>query len=137
MDDGFVIPKTNLRFGLDPVLGLLLPGVGDAAGAVSTLALFALAFSRGAPYVVLLRMALNVGIDTLLGAVPLIGDAFDFGWKANRRNLALLERALQNEARPRTFGDYVFVSAVLLFVLGALTLPVVLTFLALRALWRA
>ncbi len=91
LDDLLPIPGTRFRFGLDPIIGLV-PGLGDAVGAVFS-ALILLAGARmGAPAVVLLRMAGNIALDTLVGAIPVLGDAFDFGFKANRRNLALLER---------------------------------------------
>jgi hypothetical protein len=93
MDRAFRIPGSPIRVGLDAVIGLL-PGVGDVVGgAVSTW--FLLTAARlGAPPAVLAHMGLNVAIDALLGAVPLLGDLFDIGWKANVRNLALLEAHL-------------------------------------------
>ena len=98
MDEVVRIPGTRLRFGLDPLIGLL-PGGGDLAGAaVATYALI-VAARLGASPAVLLRMAGNIALDTLAGAIPLIGDAFDVGWKSNRRNLDLLERYVAN---PRT-----------------------------------
>lgn len=85
------IPGTNMRVGLDALLGLL-PGGGDlVGGAVSAYAIFAAA-KLGAPAPVIARMTLNVGIDALFGTVPLLGDLFDASWKANRRNFDLLEQ---------------------------------------------
>jgi Domain of unknown function (DUF4112) len=141
MDDGFRVPGTQLRFGLDALLGLLLPGVGDALGAVSTLSLFALALRRGVPRVVLLRMALNTGADALIGAVPVLGDVFDVGWKSNRRNLRLIESAsaeLTPGAKPpRRLRDWLIIAAAFLLVVSALCLPLVLFGLALRACLQA
>ena len=97
-DELIPIPGTRLRVGLDAILGLL-PGGGDVmGGTVSTYALL-LAARLGAPAPVVLRMGLNILIDTLVGAVPLLGDIFDVGWKANRKNLDLLERYLQQPAK--------------------------------------
>src|SRR5512143_3646451 len=76
--------------GLDPILGLLLPGVGDLLGTVAGLYTVVVAVRRRAPTIVVARMLLNLGIDALVGVVPLLGDVFDFAWKANRRNVALL-----------------------------------------------
>jgi hypothetical protein len=138
LDDGFRIPGTQIRFGLDPILGLLLPGVGDAAGALGTFSLFLLALRRGVPNVVLLRMALNVGVDALLGILPVIGDLFDLGFKANRRNLALIE---QSSPAPgaltpaRNLSHWLFVGALLFVVAAALCVPLVLAGMLLRALW--
>jgi hypothetical protein len=99
LDTRFGIPGTRLRFGLDSVLGLI-PGVGDLATALPAIYLIHRAQRLGAPAHVLTRMVANLGIDLALGAVPVIGDLFDFGFKSNRRNLALLKRHLEREASP-------------------------------------
>jgi hypothetical protein len=91
LDDLVRIPGTRLRFGLDPLLGLV-PGGGDAVGAVVSAYALLVAVRVGAPAAVLLRMCGNIVLDTVAGTVPILGDLFDFGWKANRRNLTLLER---------------------------------------------
>ena len=85
------MPGTSVRVGLDPVLGLV-PGLGDAVGAVLAVAIFLEAIRRDAPRATLLRVATNIGLDALVGAVPVLGDAFDVVWKANLENVALLER---------------------------------------------
>jgi len=129
MDDGFRVPGTNLRFGFDSVLGLLLPVGGDAMGAVATLSLFYLAVQKGVPRVVLLRMALNVALDAVVGSVPIVGDAFDLIWKANRKNLQLIERSTGSGAAPRgaaLLKDRLAVAGILLLVVCALLLPFVL-----------
>jgi hypothetical protein len=84
------VPGTSRRFGLDPVLGLL-PGGGDIAGGALSAYILIAAARLGAPSSVILRMGWNIVVDTVLGAVPLVGDLFDASWKANRRNVALLE----------------------------------------------
>jgi hypothetical protein len=85
------VPGTSLRFGLDPVLGLV-PGLGDAAGALLAGWIFIEAIRLRAPRATLLRIAANIGLDALIGAVPVLGDVFDVVWKANLKNVALLER---------------------------------------------
>lgn len=91
MDDGIRIPGTQRRIGLDPIFGLV-PGVGDAAGAILATAILLEAVRRDITRFALVRMAANVALDAMLGAVPIVGDLFDAAWKANLRNLALLER---------------------------------------------
>jgi hypothetical protein len=93
LDAGIRIPGFTVRFGLDPILGLI-PGAGDAAGAVLAGWILVEAVRMGASRATLLRIAGNVALDAGLGAVPVIGDIFDFAWKANLRNVALLERHL-------------------------------------------
>ena len=92
-DAGLRIPLTNIRIGLDPLIGLI-PGLGDLIGAGVALWVVLEAADLGASGFVLLRMILNVAIDTLGGVLPVAGDVFDALWKANLKNVALLERHL-------------------------------------------
>lgn len=119
LDSAVPVPGTSFRFGLDPILGLI-PGVGDLVSPLFTLGILFQARNLGVPRVVQLRMIFNVAIDVLTGFVPLIGDLFDFAWKANNRNMALLERHAHEEHGPST-GDWVFVAAcvTLLVVIAA------------------
>lgn len=96
LDSSFRIPGTRMRGGLDPLLGLI-PGVGDAVGAAMSLYLVAEAARLGVSRAVLARMIGNVALESAVGLVPLLGDAFDFYYKANRRNIRLLETALARE----------------------------------------
>jgi hypothetical protein len=91
LDDRFAIPGTNIRFGLDALIGLI-PGVGDAITATLGSYLIYRAHQLGASKLTLLRMAGNTAVDTVVGSVPLLGDLLDFRFKANRRNLELLRR---------------------------------------------
>lgn len=91
LDEGIRVPGTRIRFGLDPILGLV-PGLGDVAGALLGGAILMEAYRRQLSRTTLVRMAANIIIDTVAGAVPLLGDVVDFVWKSNRRNLDLLER---------------------------------------------
>lgn len=110
LDDLVRVPGTRFGIGLDPLLGLV-PVVGDAISGFVSLSVLAVARRRGVPSVVLARMLLNVGIDTLVGMVPVVGDVFDVVWRANIRNLALLERH-EGELEPRArAGDYAMVAA--------------------------
>jgi hypothetical protein len=93
MDESFYIPGLNMRIGVDGLLGLI-PGIGDLISAAISSYVIAEASRLGAPRTVLLRMSGNVLIDTVVGAIPFLGDLFDFGFKANRRNVQLLTRFL-------------------------------------------
>ena len=97
MDDQFRAPGTNLRFGLDFLLGLF-PGLGDAVTSIISLLIVHHAWAAGASKLTLARMLGNVGIDFLVGSVPLFGDVFDFAWKANRKNARLLEAHLNSRS---------------------------------------
>ena len=107
LDSAFQVPGTNMRFGLDPVVGLI-PGVGDLVTAFFSVMILLHSVRLRIPKVVIARMLLNTGVDLLVGAVPLVGDLFDAGFKANLKNLSLLERHAQRRVKPRT-EDYVFV----------------------------
>jgi len=94
MDSQFRIPGTNFRFGLDPIIGLI-PGLGDfATFIISGIMVLTLA-KNGASGFVLARMILNVILDTLVGAIPILGDLFDFAFQANQRNLKLMKEHYQ------------------------------------------
>jgi len=89
LDQRFRIPGTRIRFGIDPLLGLF-PGVGDAVAAVLGGYLVWTALRVGAPRLMLLRMLANIGIDALVGAIPVAGTVFDVAFKAHHRNAQLL-----------------------------------------------
>jgi hypothetical protein len=116
MDECIRIPGTRIRIGIDPLLGLI-PGAGDAAGGLLAMTPMFMASRLGAPNSVLIRMAVNIAVDALLGAVPLLGDLFDAGWKANSRNVDLLERFVDS---PRVVQRGSRLLLVLLTVLLAL-----------------
>ncbi len=89
MDEQFRLPGTKFRFGLDPILNLI-PVVGDLSGFAVSAALIATMARQGASGKVMALMIFNVAIDTLIGGIPIIGQIFDFAYKANTRNIKLL-----------------------------------------------
>lgn len=90
LDNQFRIPGTNARFGLDGLIGLV-PYLGDVAGFAVSGVLFSVMLKRGAGPLILLRMMGNLVLDAVVGTIPLLGDLFDFGYKANRRNVEMLK----------------------------------------------
>jgi hypothetical protein len=123
LDSYFRVPGTNIRFGLDAILGLV-PGLGDIPTPVFAGVLMLHGIRMRLPVVVQVRMLLNALLDMLIGAVPVLGDLVDVGWKANVRNLALLERHARPGVPPRR-ADYVFVW-IFIAVLAAITVtPIV------------
>ncbi len=91
LDSSIRVPGTQFRIGLDGLIGLI-PGLGDAAGSVVSSYIIAHAARVGVPKSTLIRMAFNVLIESLVGLVPVFGDLFDFAWKANSRNVRLLQQ---------------------------------------------
>lgn len=134
LESAFRIPGTNVRFGWDPIIGLV-PWAGDLLTGLLALALVAQARQMGVPRVVQLRMLLNVGIDVVIGIVPFIGDVADFMWKANARNLALIERHAET-ARPATGSDWAFVVLILLAAAAIAILPFAVLYWVLRQFGR-
>lgn len=88
LDDRFRIPGTRWRFGMDSIIGLV-PGVGDAAGAVMSAYIIVEVARLGLPKRLLLKMIANMGVDSVLGVIPLVGDLLDASYKSNRRNVNL------------------------------------------------
>ena len=112
LDSAFVIPLTGIRFGADAILGLV-PVVGDLVGMGLSGYLLLEARRLGAPASILTRMAGNVALDTVVGAVPLAGSVFDVFFKANKRNVAILREYLSElrsryprELNPHSDGGY-------------------------------
>jgi hypothetical protein len=125
MDEAIRIPGTNFKFGWDAIIGLAVPGVGDAASALSHVTLLWFAFRNGVPPVVIARMVLNVLLDEVWGSVPLIGDLFDAGFRANRKNLDLIEKR-GGVRRGARFTDYLVIGAAIGLVLLIVLLPLIL-----------
>jgi hypothetical protein len=99
LDTAFIIPGTGIRFGLDALIGLV-PGIGDAITTAVALYIVNEARALGAPRLLIARMLVNVALDGVVGAVPLVGDVFDVAFRANRRNIALLREHLDGGRRP-------------------------------------
>jgi len=123
LDDAIPIPGTPWRIGIDPLLGLL-PALGDFVGAVLSSWLIVVAARMGAPKAIVARMGLNVAVETIVGIVPGLGDLFDAAWKANRRNLALLEAW---QARP-VATERASLARVAGIVLGVLALAIAVVY---------
>jgi hypothetical protein len=135
LDSAIRIPGTDLSFGLDPILGALLPELGDALSGVLSLALLTVAFRERVPKVVFARMLLNIGIDAILGAFPVVGDLFDFAFKANEKNLALIERYRGDPTRGATWGDHLVLGAAFALAFALVLIPIVVGVALVRALW--
>jgi hypothetical protein len=124
LDDMFRVPGTQIRFGLDFLIGWI-PGVGDAAAGIASLIIVVAAWRRGAALITLARMITNVVLEALLGSIPVFGDVFHVVWKANRRNYRLLTREenqglRENHAR----RDVLFFALLLLAAVCLVAVPV-------------
>ncbi len=125
MDAQFRIPGTNIRFGVDAMIGLV-PGVGDFVSFLISSYLLSIAINKGASGFVLARMIFNIVLDALVGAVPVLGDIFDVAFKANQRNMKLLQQHY-TEGRYQGSAKKVIIPVVIV-VLGVLVGLVWLTY---------
>lgn len=99
LDDSVPLPG-GYRIGLDGIVGLI-PGIGDAAGLAASGYILLRAHQFGMPRIVMARMLGNTALDFVIGTIPVLGDLFDFGFKANRRNIDLMQRYLVDARRTR------------------------------------
>src|SRR6267143_2831505 len=116
MDDFIRVPGLGWRFGLDAIVGLI-PGFGDTATSLVSFYILASAVRYRVPKVTLLRMGLNIGIDYLVGSLPLVGDIFDAWWKSNQMNVELLSKRATvsaSTARKGRMSDWLFVGGIIL-----------------------
>ena len=124
MDEAFPLPGTNIRVGLDAVIGLI-PGIGDVVGGVMSTWIIFGALRHRVRAGIIMRMILNVCIDLLFGAVPVAGDVFDFMFEENMRNMRLLEQHRDRRRPPRSTGQIALVfSFILAFVITVAVLLV-------------
>jgi uncharacterized protein DUF4112 len=133
LDDMFEIPGLKIRFGIDPIIGLV-PGIGDFLTGLMSMLVILAAWQRGVPKVTIARMLTNVAIDSFGGTIPIVGDLFDVAWKSNRKNYDLL---LQFEKRgeTRTWRDWAFFAMILLALSVILVLPVLILLVAFKLLF--
>ena len=120
------IPMGRWSIGLDPLLGLI-PGIGDLIGALISMVIVVRAVQAGIPRIAITRMMANLMIDTLVGSIPIFGDAFDFAFKANLKNLRLYEQALNNPraAEARNWGFFVVVFLVVVGGVAAMAMGLI------------
>ena len=135
MDDLFRVPVLGWRFGLDALIGLV-PGFGDTATSLASFYILAAAVRYRVPKVTLLRMGLNIGLDYIVGSLPIVGDLADAWWKSNRKNVELLRKRATvsaEEARSGRMSDWLFVGGM---ILGLTALAVASAFVSLYLLYR-
>lgn len=120
LDNQFRIPGTNLRFGLDGLMGLV-PYLGDMSGFVVSGFLMRTMAKKGASPWMMLRMMFNYILDAVVGVVPLVGDLFDFGFKANRRNVEMLKAYYADgSVKPNARRSVAFLGLLFLALFAAL-----------------
>ncbi len=132
LDSSIRLPG-GFRIGVDGILGLI-PGLGDAVGAGLSSYIVVKAVRLNVPVIILIRMIINVGLELIIGVIPIIGDLFDFMYKANERNVRLINAHLDNPRRTRKQSRYI-VLIVLFVLLGLVVLATVLFMSLLQYIW--
>jgi hypothetical protein len=127
LDSSIPLPGTRFTVGLGALIGLL-PFLGDVIGVALSSLIVAEASRLGAPRTLLTRMAFNVAVDGLVGLVPFLGDAFDAGWKANQKNVRLLNAWLDHPHRAER-GNRIFIGVLALALAGFVGLCFLLLYL--------
>lgn len=133
LDELFKVPGTDWKFGLDSLIGLI-PNVGDISTALVSFYILVAGVRYGVPKITLVRMAFNIGLDYLVGVIPFIGDAFDFFWKSNKQNMDLIRERGAGKGKGTT-GDWIFVIAMILILIGLLVGSVLLSLFILGAIF--
>jgi hypothetical protein len=118
MDDKFRVPGTNFRFGLDPILNLI-PFAGDVSGFIVSAALLYVMSKNGVSRKVLILMAINISVDAVVGAIPLLGQISDFYIKANTRNIKLLKEHYREGKHTGSGNGIIAILLIVLFILMA------------------
>jgi len=134
LDSRFQIPGTRIRFGIDPLLSLI-PGLGELSSPVFAAVLLIQGLHQRVPHVVLLRMVFNALLDACIGAIPIAGTVGDIFWRANTRNLALLERHARPGLAP-AHSDYALLIVILTVFALMVLAPVILALWLFTLVWR-
>jgi hypothetical protein len=135
LDNSIRVPGFNYRIGIDPLLGLL-PGIGEAAGGLLSTYIIAEAVRGGLPRSIVLRVTFNLALEMLIGTIPVIGDLFDMTWKANARNMHLIENYAAAPSKSVAASKGLLWGIVIgLLLLAAVVL--IIGLLIIRALWSA
>ena len=125
MDKAIRIPGTDISFGLDPIIGFFFPVAGDAIGAIVSAYIVILSVRYGLPKGVIARMIFNIAADFVVGTIPFLGDAADFAWKVNTRNLRLLNKYASGQ-RGSFWSDwawlFLLMGGLFLLIFGGLAL---------------
>ncbi len=123
LDGIFRVPGTGWKFGLDALIGLV-PNVGDMATSLASFYILIAGVRYGVPKITLLRMAFNIGLDYVVGAIPFLGDALDFVWKANKQNMDLIRTRGTGKGEGTT-SDYLFVGVIIVGLIALLIASIV------------
>ena len=126
LDEIIIIPGTKYKIGIDPIIGIF-PVIGDLLGSILSIYIIYSGSKMGVSAQVIAKMSLNLGIDFTVGLIPVFGDIFDMGWKANKKNIELIEKNINQTKENNGFNNLIIATltililVVFLMILGFLT----------------
>ena len=126
LDEIITIPGTKYKIGIDPIIGIF-PVIGDLLGSIISIYIIYSGSKMGVSSQVIAKMSLNLGIDFTVGLIPIFGDIFDMGWKANKKNIELIEKNINQTKENNGFNNLIIATltililVVFLMILGFLT----------------
>jgi|TARA_B110000914_G_C15404054_1_gene418644 hypothetical protein len=126
LDEIITIPGTKYKIGIDPIIGIF-PVIGDLLGSILSIYIIYSGSKMGVSAQVIAKMSLNLGIDFTVGLIPVFGDIFDMGWKANKKNIELIEKNINQTKENNGFNNLIIATltililVVFLMILGFLT----------------
>ena len=116
LDNSIKIPGTNQKIGIDPIIGLI-PILGDFIGVIFSTYIMYSGIKMGVSSKIVKKMATNLAIEFIIGSIPIIGDIFDALWKANKKNVELIEEAtIENQENYRL--NYLIIASLIVLILG-------------------
>lgn len=133
LDNSIPLPGINYRIGVDAIIGLI-PGIGDAVGTLLSSYILGEAARFGVPKTILLKMGYNIAIESIVGIIPFFGDIFDMTWKANYRNVQLLETYMDNPHKTTSANRYFIAGLAVALVIFTVVISIV-GFSVLRWIW--
>jgi hypothetical protein len=134
LDQRFMIPGTSIRIGLDPIISLI-PGVGDLLANLTGSLILLIAAQLGVPKIVIARMGANVALNTLIGAIPILGDILSIWFRSNVRNVELLQQYLGRPNKRAGFADWLLVIGLVIVLIALLAFIVLVSVWLARQLW--
>tara|TARA_B100001029_G_C14841701_1_gene328718 strand:+ start:56 stop:505 length:450 start_codon:yes stop_codon:yes gene_type:complete len=116
LDNNFIIPGTKYKIGLDPIIGAI-PVIGDLIGALLSTYIMYSGIKMGVSRSIVAQMATNIALDFAIGWIPIIGDIFDIIWKANQRNVKLIEESIVVEEKESATANYMIIAGLVIILI--------------------
>jgi len=126
LDEIITIPGTKYKIGIDPIIGII-PVVGDLLGSIISIYIIYSGSKMGLSSRVVAKMGLNLGLDFVIGLTPFLGDILDMGWKANKRNVELIEKNIKQTSENSTLSNLIIATLTILILVIFLTILDLLT----------